>query len=89
MNEFTNLIGNWHFWALIFAYWVFSNAVGSMPKPVANSSPGYTWLFMFLNGLAANLSRAVAGKIPGVQNGGTDETNTKANSTTAGNTPTV
>lgn len=71
MNSFTNIIGDWHFWALISGYWVFSNAVGAMPLPQVNSNPWYAWAFKFLNGLAANLSRAVAGKIPGLPlNGG-------------------
>ena len=46
------------------AYYLFSNAVSSMPMPDEKSSKGYFWLFKFFNGLAANLSRAWAGKIP-------------------------
>lgn len=69
MGGFTNIIGDWHFWSLVIGYWVFSNAVGSMPLPGPGANPWYAWMFKFLNGLAANLSRAFASKIPGVDTG--------------------
>jgi hypothetical protein len=51
-------------WWTLGAYYLFSNAVSSMPMPDATSGKFYGWLFKFFNGLAANVSRAWAGKIP-------------------------
>jgi hypothetical protein len=65
MNGFTALIGDWHFWILVIGYWVGSNAISAMPMPDTTSSKAYGWFFKFSNGLAANFSRAFAGKIPG------------------------
>ena len=45
-------------------YYVFSNAVGSLPMPDPTSSKFYRWFFQFSNGVAANISRAVASKLP-------------------------
>lgn len=70
---FLNVIGDYHFWILIVAYWTISNAIGAMPLPVTDgpnqSTKFYAWFFKFANGFAANLSRATAGKIPGVPAG--------------------
>jgi hypothetical protein len=65
MNGFTALIGDWHFWILVISYWVGSNAISAMPMPDTTSGKAYGWFFKFANGLAANFSRAFAGKIPG------------------------
>jgi hypothetical protein len=65
MTEFTALFGNWHFWAIVVSYWAVSNAISALPLPDVNSGKFYGWFFKFANGFAANLSRAVAGKIPG------------------------
>ena len=65
MNDFTGLLSNWHFYALVAGYYTFAAAVGAMPSPDAVSSKFYAWSFKFLNTLAANLSRAASGKIPG------------------------
>lgn len=62
---FLNVIGDWHFWALVVLYWLVSNAISAMPAPDTGSSKFYGWFFKFANGFAANLSRAAAGKIPG------------------------
>lgn len=70
MKGFATIIGDSHFWALVVSYWVFSNAVGSLPMPDPTSGKGYAWFFKFANGLAANVSRALAGKVPGTDNGG-------------------
>lgn len=67
MKGFGTLIGDWHFWLLIVGYWVSSNAIGAMPMPDKDSSKGYAWFFKFANGLAANMSRAFAGKVPGTE----------------------
>jgi hypothetical protein len=47
----------------LVGYMVFSNFVGSMPSPQANSSAGYKWLFAFLNAMASNITRAISQKI--------------------------
>jgi hypothetical protein len=52
------------YWTL-GAYIVASNFIGSLPMPDTTSSKFYGFLFKFMNGLGANLSRAFAGKIPG------------------------
>ena len=49
---------------ILGAYYVFSSAVGSMPMPDTSSSKGYNWLFGFLNTLAANVTRALASRLP-------------------------
>jgi len=65
MNDFIKLLGDWHFLVLVGGYYTFAAAVGALPIPDAASSKFYGWAFKFLNTLAANLSRAAAGKIPG------------------------
>ena len=45
-------------------YYVCSAAIGSMPMPDAQSGKGYRWLFGFLNTLAANVTRALASRLP-------------------------
>ena len=52
------------YWTL-GAYIVASNFISALPMPDTTSSKFYGFLFTFLNGLGANLSRAYAGKIPG------------------------
>jgi hypothetical protein len=47
-----------HPFALVFSWWVFSAATGSLPAPTAQSSPFYQWSFKFLNTIAANIARA-------------------------------
>lgn len=66
MNAFLTLLGDWHFWVLVGAYWFMSAAIGALPMPDANSSKFYGWFFKMSNTFASNVSRAVAGKIPGV-----------------------
>jgi len=44
-------------WACL-AYYVACSAIGAMPAPEAGDSKFYRWLFVFLNGLAANVTRA-------------------------------
>lgn len=66
MTGFTSLIGNWHFWVLVGGYYTFAAAIGAMPSPDSTSGKFYAWAFKFLNTLAANVSRAVQGKVPGV-----------------------
>lgn len=61
-----HLIQDPQFWFLVGCYWVFSAAVGALPMPKENDKPLYQWFFQFANSLAGNLSRAVAGKIPGL-----------------------
>jgi hypothetical protein len=46
-------------------YIVASNFISALPMPDSTSSKFYGFLFKFMNGLGANLSRAYAGKIPG------------------------
>ena len=65
MNDFLSLFGNWHLYVLFLIYYVFSNAISALPLPDQTSGKFYAWVFKFLNGLAANISRAAAGKIPG------------------------
>lgn len=67
IGHFQALVGDPYFWGLVAAYWLVSNAIGALPSPGASSSSFYGWFFKFANGFAANLSRAAAGKIPGVQ----------------------
>jgi hypothetical protein len=68
MTPFLSLVGDWHFWVLIAAYWFVSNAIGSLPMPDGTEPHPklYAWFFKTANGFAANVSRATAGKIPGV-----------------------
>jgi hypothetical protein len=66
MTHIFQILGDPYFWGLCVVYWLISNAVGALPMPDANSSKFYGWFFKFANGFAANLSRATAGKIPGV-----------------------
>jgi hypothetical protein len=47
----------------LLAYMIFSNFVGSMPSPQANSTTAYRWIFSFLNAMASNLTRAISQKI--------------------------
>jgi hypothetical protein len=65
MNGFLSMFGDWHFWLLILTYWVISNSISALPMPTAASSAFYGWFFKMSNGLLGNLSRALAGKIPG------------------------
>jgi hypothetical protein len=65
MSEFTSLLGNWHFWTLVVAYWFLTASVGALPMPDNTSSKLYGWFFKMSNTFAANISRAAAGKIPG------------------------
>lgn len=67
IGHFQALVGDPYFWGLVGLYWLVSNAIGAMPIPDSGSSKFYAWLFKFANGFAANLSRAAAGKIPGVE----------------------
>lgn len=69
MNDFLGLLGNWHFWTLVGIYWFGTAAIGAMPMPDTNSSKFYGWVFKTLNTFAGNVSRAVAGKIPGADPG--------------------
>jgi len=50
---------------MVSTYWIVTAAIGALPMPNNQSKPFYGWAFKFLNALAANLSRAAAGKIPG------------------------
>ena len=65
MSQFTALLGNWHFWAMVATYWFMTAAVGALPMPDNTSSKFYGWFFKMSNAFAANVSRAAAGKIPG------------------------
>lgn len=65
MSGFTSLIGNWHFWAMVAAYWFMTASIGALPMPDNTSSKFYGWFFKMSNTFAANISRAAAGKIPG------------------------
>lgn len=65
MDGFTQLIANWHFWALVAAYWFMTASIGALPMPDNKSSKFYGWFFKMSNTFAANISRAAAGKIPG------------------------
>lgn len=66
MASFTSILSDWHTWALFLGYSAFSNAISAMPSPDVSSSKLYAWAFKFLNGFASNISRATAGKIPGM-----------------------
>ena len=46
------------------AYYVMSAAVGAMPMPDAQSGKGYQFLFGFANAVAANVTRALASRLP-------------------------
>jgi hypothetical protein len=67
MNDFLSLLGNWHFWTLVGAYWFLTASIGALPMPDTTSSKFYGWFFKMSNTFAANLSRAAAGKIPGTE----------------------
>lgn len=45
-------------------YYVLSAAIGSLPMPDATSGKGYRWFFGFANTLAANVTRALASRLP-------------------------
>lgn len=65
MSGFTALFGDWHLYVLLVIFYVISAAVSAMPMPDATSGKGYAYFFKFANLLWANVSRSVAGKIPG------------------------
>lgn len=65
MNFFA-ILGDPRLWILALIFAVFSNGVSALPMPTDKSSAFYAYAFKFLNGLAQNLSRAFAGKLPGV-----------------------
>lgn len=52
----------------LVGYMVFSNFVGSLPSPQANSSGFYKFFFSFANALASNLTRAFSQRIEGSPN---------------------
>ena len=54
------------YWTL-GAYILFSNAVSSMPMPDAASGKFYGFLFKFFNGVASNVARSMAAKIPSTE----------------------
>lgn len=45
-------------------FFVFSNAVQSLPAPAANSGAAYRWLFGFSHGLAGNIKYALQKALP-------------------------
>lgn len=49
---------------VLFAYYVSSAAVGALQAPDASSGKFYRWLYVFMNTLAANVTRAFATKLP-------------------------
>lgn len=63
MSAVWNFISAHQATSTLVGYMVFSNFVGSMPSPQANSSPFYRWAFAFLNAMASNLTRAISQKI--------------------------
>jgi hypothetical protein len=68
MNSIVDLLGNPIVWKVLFAYWVYSAAIGALPTPEQSSAKWYVFLFRFGHGLSGNLSRAaVALKVPGSQ----------------------
>lgn len=46
---------NQHWYVILIAWAVYSNAIDAMPEPAANGSKAYAWLYKFANGLAQNL----------------------------------
>ena len=56
MNQLVALISSHPVIVAGAAYWVFSNAVGTLPAP-SGKSPVYAWAYAFLHVLAANLPR--------------------------------
>lgn len=66
MFSFLSILGDPRLWIVAFIFAVFSNGVSALPMPKETSSAFYAYAFKFLNGLAQNLSRAFAGKLPGV-----------------------
>ena len=65
MNFITSSIATHPTYWTLGMYIVASNFISALPMPDSTSSKFYGFLFKFLNGLGANLSRAYAGKIPG------------------------
>lgn len=62
-----SIVQNPWLYAMVAAYWIFNAAVESMPEPIPNGSPGYTWLYKFLNTLSGNVQEAFKHKIPGAK----------------------
>lgn len=52
-----------HPFLLLFSWWIFSAAIGSMPAPSAKSSAFYEWSFKFLNTIASNIARAYNNRV--------------------------
>jgi len=50
-------------WWAMGSYYVFSNAVSTLPTP-AGAGGFYRWFFDFFHGLAGNISRIVATRYP-------------------------
>ena len=46
------------------AYFVFSNAISSMPTPGSATGGFYRWLFDFSHLMAGNISRVIATRYP-------------------------
>jgi hypothetical protein len=68
VNSLMELISNPLVWKVVFAYWVFSAAIGALPTPDTDSAKWYIFLFRFGHGLSGNLTRAaIAFKVPGVE----------------------
>jgi len=65
-----DLISNPLLWKVLFAYWVFSAAVGALPTPEEKGNKLYQFFFRFAHTLAGNLNRAaIALKVPGSTDG--------------------
>lgn len=65
MDGFIALLGDWHFWVLIVAYYLIMAVIGGMPEPMPGGSQGYMWAYRTLHIFAANVNQAFGKKIPG------------------------
>jgi hypothetical protein len=65
MTQFEALIGNPVFWALVFAYWIFSAIASSLPDPDAKSGNSYIFFVRFMRTLAGDVTGAFAKYVPG------------------------
>lgn len=48
---------------LLFAYWLISAAVSSMPEPAQNGNPFYFWFYRFIHTFVGNITTAFGDRI--------------------------
>jgi hypothetical protein len=63
VDGFQAILGDWHFWVLVVAFYAFMATVSGMPAPDDSSSKGYRWLYASLHTFAGNIDKVFSSKI--------------------------